>query len=360
MFGMNRNKPTREDLTARSAAPLLPEISTHRLDEHLADLRWSADGNFLAAMPGVGRILVCDADGKIIVTLPGHDGGNGGIAWHPQRAALATYGQDAVIRIYEAPFIHVQLELQLEKGWAESVAWNPDGSLLAACVGKSLHILDGVTGALRQTFADHKTTICDISWNPKRLREIASVCDGGARMWRIGEEKAIGHFDWGGASLLVSWSPNGRWVATGDQTPSVHLYDTSRQHPLHIQGYETKVKALAWQDDGEWLATGGAPSITVWPTTGKKGPERATPIQLAGHIRDVQALDFQPGQPVLVSGGRDGLVLLWLPQSSPDPALIAQRESEITAVRWSPDGLSLAFGTADGEVAFCRLADGRS
>ena len=360
MFGMNRNKPTREDLTARSAAPLLPEISTHRLDEHLADLRWSADGNFLAAMPGVGRILVCDADGKIIVTLPGHDGGNGGIAWHPQRAALATYGQDAVIRIYEAPFIHAQLEFQLEKGWAESVAWNPDGSLLAACVGKSLHILDGVTGALRQTFADHKTTICDISWNPKRLREIASVCDGGARMWRISEEKAIGHFDWGGASLLVSWSPNGRWVATGDQTPSVHLYDTSRQHPLHIQGYETKVKALAWQDDGAWLATGGAPSITVWPTTGKKGPERATPIQLGGHIRDVQALDFQPGQPVLVSGGRDGIVLLWLPQSSPDPALIAQRESEITAVRWSPDGLSLAFGTADGEVALCRLADTRS
>lgn len=358
MFGMNRKKPAVEDeVSLRSAASLMPETWKNLLDEHAVDLRWSPDGTYLAAMPSVGRIGVFHGEsGEIVSLLPGHEGGNGGIDWHPECDTLATYGQDSVIRIYGAPFTAPPSEISLGKGWADRIAWNPDGSLLAATVGKSLFILDGVTGELRQTFADHKSTICDISWNPKRLREIACVCDGGARMWRVDEQKAIGHFDWGGASLIVSWSPNGRWVVTGDQVPSVHLYDTGRQHPLHIQGYETKVKALAWQSDATWLATGGGATITVWPTTGKKGPENATPIQLSGHIGMVEALDFQPGQPVLVSGGRDGIVLLWLPQEDTDPALIAQRESEITTVRWSPDGHSLAFATAQGEVTVCQLA----
>jgi WD40 repeat protein len=79
------------------------------------------------------------------------------------------------------------------------------------------------------------------------------------------------------------------------------------------------------------------------------------PIQLFGHLKEAQALDFIPGQPVLVSGGRDGMVLLWMPHRSTDPALIAQRRAEISTLRWSPDGRALAFGTAEGEVTLSRL-----
>ena len=306
-------------------------------------------------MPSVGRIAVLDAEGTVLSLLPGHPGGNGAIAWHPRHPLLATYGQDATVRLYEPPFTTPDRTLALEKGWADRLAWNPDGTLLAASVGKSLFILDSSTGSILHTFSDHKSTICDLAWNPKRLDEIATVCDGGARMWRLGTAKPFGHFDWGGASLIVTWSPNGRWVVTGDQTPSVHLYDTGRKHPLHIQGYETKVKALAWEGAGDWLASGGGSSITVWPCTGKKGPEGIKPIQLFGHLNDAQALHFAPGQPMLVSGGRDGLVLLWMPHRSTDPALIAQRREEITVVRWSPDGQFLAFGTASGEIVLTKL-----
>jgi WD40 repeat protein len=333
----------------------MPEVWTLELDDHVLDLRWSAQGDYLAALPSVGRILIFDAEGTVCARLPGHEGGNGAVSWHPQRPALLTYGQDAVVRIYEAPFTAPPRMMPMEKGWADRAAWNPDGSLIAACVGKSLFVLEAATGGVKHTVSDHKSTICDIAWNPKRPREIACVCDGGARMWRLGVAKPFGHFDWGGASLIVSWSPNGRWVVTGDQTPSVHLFDTGRQHPLHIQGFDTKVKALAWEGNGEWLATGGGSSITVWPCAGKKGPEGVKPIQLFGHLKDAQALDFIPGQPVLVSGGRDGMVLLWMPHRSTDPALIAQRTGEITTLRWSLDGRALAFGTADGEVTLSRL-----
>jgi len=338
-----------------SASRLLAEAWTVELEDYPLDLRWSVDSRWLAAPPSHGRILVLDREGGVVASLPGHPGGNGGVAWHPQRAALATYGQDARLRVYELPAATPALEIPLEKAWADRVAWNSDGTLLAACAGRTVFIAAAASGAIEHRLSDHKSTVCDIAWNPQRPREIASVCDGGARLWRLGEARPFGHFDWGGASLIVTWSPNGRWVVTGDQTPSVHLYDVGRSHPLHIQGYEHKVKTLAWEGDGAWLGSGGSASITLWPCTGKKGPEGAKPIQLFGHLKEVVALDFVPGSSVLASGGRDGLVLLWMPHRSTDPALIVQRRTEITAARWAPDGGALAIATADGDVTLCLM-----
>jgi WD40 repeat protein len=102
-------------------------------------------------------------------------------------------------------------------------------------------------------------------------------------MWRIGEAEPYARFDWGGASLLVVWSPDARWLATGDQTPSVHLYDFTRDYPLHIHGFETKVKAVDFSPDGQRLVTGGGSTVTVWNCTGKAGPEDTIPEQLRFH-----------------------------------------------------------------------------
>ena len=172
-------------------------------------------------------------------------------------------------------------------GWIERVRWSPDGSRLASALGKNLFILKP-DGEIAATFSNHRTSVSDFSWNPNSPLEIASVCGGGARMWRIGETEPFARFDWGGASLLVLWSPDGRWLATGDQTPSVHLYDFTRDYPLHIQGYETKVKAMDFSPDGKRLATGGGTTVTVWNCTGETGPEGTVPDQLKFHKGDVE------------------------------------------------------------------------
>jgi WD40 repeat protein len=135
----------------------------------------------------------------------------------------------------------------------------------------------------------------------------------------------------------------------------VHLYDTFAHYPLHIQGFDSKVKALAWQHDGTWLAVSGGAGVTLWPCMGKNGPEGANPVELTGHTRDVLALDFLPGGAYLASGAKDGKVLLWRPHSDTDSVVVAQRAHPVTALRWSPDGRALAFGTAAGELTIFRL-----
>jgi len=340
----------RVKLEMMSAAKLLPQTSATRLSDHCLDLRWSPDSTLLAAMPCLGQIELFSPAGERLAQLPEHPNGNGAIAWHPSGEWLLTYGQDAEVRIYEASFQGQPKVLTLEKAWAERAEWSPNGEHFAVALGKCVAVFtaDGLEEIYR--IPPQKSTICDISWNPSQPDEFASVCDGGVRLWKLGKAKPMSHFDWGGASLLSTWSPDGRWVVTGDQVPSVHLYDVKRKDPLHIQGYETKVKALAWEEAGAWLATGGGRLVTIWPCSSRKGPNGATPIQLSGHLGDAIALDFSPGGKGLVSGGRDGLVLLWMPQSTEAPALISHQEYEITRLRWSPNGQSLAVGTKNGDV----------
>ena len=130
-------------------------------------------------------------------------------------------------------------------------------------------------------------------------------------MWAFGEAEPFARFDWGGASLRAEWSPCGRWLVTADQTASVHIYDFTRDYPLHIQGYETKVRAMAFSADGKRLATGGSPVITIWPCTGKKGPEGVTPVQLDGHDGEVVAAAFSPKTGQLATGDGTGMVLIF-------------------------------------------------
>jgi WD40 repeat protein len=313
--------------------------------DHVLSLAWSE--NVLIVTPSTGIALLVNQDGETIAEFAGHGLGNGAAA--ARSDILATCGFDGRIQIYEIgdSKISPTRGIALGKGWIERVRWSPDCSRLASALGKTLFILKP-NGEIAATFSNHQTSVSDFSWNPKNPLEIASVCGGGARMWRIGETEPFARFDWGGASLLVLWSPDGRWIATGDQTPSVHLYDFTRDYPLHIQGYETKVKAMDFSPDGKRLATGGGTTVTVWNCMGKTGPEGTVPDQLKFHKGDVEAIAWSPTGEFLATGDIAGRMVFSDTKGQPVSAF--EDTEAICALAWRRDGKSLAVGDAGGRV----------
>lgn len=321
--------------------------------DHVLGLSWSQDGK-LAITPASGPIVVLT--NQTTLELPDHGLGNGAAVFHPEKPILATSGTDGQIRLFDSLRAFEPLcEKKIGKGWLERLAWSPDGAHLATALGKRLLILDEA-GRITHEFPGHKSSVCDFAWNPANPAEIASVADGGATMWRLGETAPFARFDWGGASLIAAWSPDGRWLVTGDQTPSVHLYDFTRDYPLHIQGYETKVKALSFNSPSRKLATGGGPLVTVWPVTGKTGPEGVVPRQLEGHTGDAVTLAYRRGRDLLASGGTDGRVILFEPESSTQPRANARLDSPVTALAWHPVESILAAGTESGTVRLFSVA----
>ena len=48
-----------------------------------------------------------------------------------------------------------------------------------------------------------------------------------------------------GINALV-WSPDGKWLVSGNQDPSVHLWIPADDIELHMSGYEGKVRHLSF------------------------------------------------------------------------------------------------------------------
>ena len=270
--------------------------------------------------------------------------GNGESAWFLDQPV--TCGFDGKVRTGSR-------EWSLGRGLIERVKASADGKFLGAAQGKALHIFDA-EGNDALSLRDLEASVVDFAWNPSRSREVATVGAGGATLWRLGQKKLFARFDWGGASLRVGWSADGRWLATGDQTPSVHVYDIPRDHPLHIQGFEGKVQALAFSKDSRQLATAGSAVVTVWPMTGKKGPDGATPIQIEGCESPAQALDFSSNGQLAIGDGAGTLLVITF-EKGQFRRKRSKFEGGISSLAWHPSLPLLAIGHEDGRVMLLSL-----
>ena len=170
--------------------------------DHVLSLAWSE--NMLIVTPSTGNVLMVNQDGKTIAGFAPHGLGNGAAA--ARSDILAMCGFDGRIQTYEIgdSKISPARGIALGKGWIERVRWSPDSSRLASALGKTLFILKP-NGELAATFSNHQTSVSDFSWNPKNPLEIASVCGGGARMWRIGRTQTL-------RTIRLGWSESSRLV----------------------------------------------------------------------------------------------------------------------------------------------------
>ena len=63
--------------------------------------------------------------------------------------------------------------------------------------------------------------------------------------------------------LVLAWSPDGKYIATGDQTDGAFLGHEDRPG-FAMSGYPDKVRGCRVDQRGRYLATGGGPIVCVW------------------------------------------------------------------------------------------------
>ncbi len=357
------------------------------LDDYVIDLAWAPDGALLAAASAGGPVsLFARADGARRHELPGHENGTNALAWIPsfQPSAfspelLATGGQDGAVKLWDAAAGQHTATVSLGSAWVEHLAWRPraepvearsqrpelrgqpeaanatppaspdqslTSGLLIAAAGKTLTALRA-DGSVAHRFKDAPKTISAVAWQPAGGCVAVSFF-GGVCLWDADDFVPQKEFVYANGIHALVWSPDGKWLVSGNQDPSVHLWIPEQDTELQMSGYESKVKELSFDHTSRWLATGGGKDCCIWDCAGN-GPEGREPAMLP-HDAKVCAVAFQHRHGLLATAAQDGVVQLWSPERKQPLRATVKMPAAATKLVWSPDDALLAIGSEKGIV----------
>ncbi len=350
------------------------------LDDYVIDLAWSPDGGLLAAASAAGPVwLFAATDGAKRHLLPGHDNGTNTIAFAPasetrnekretRNPLLATGGQDGAVKLWDAAAGQHTATAKLGTDWVEHLAWAPNpedgrqttegGPILAAAASRKLALINA-DGSIRHQFKPAPKTITALAWSPSSaLRPPASARApapvlavayfGGVCLWNSADFTAQKEYEYNNGIHALAWSPDGKWLVSGNQDPSVHLWIPAANEELHMSGYETKVKHLSFDHSSRWLATGGGRDACIWDCSGA-GPEGREPAMLP-HDEPVCAVAFQKTHGLLATASQNGVVMVWSPERKLPLRATVKMPAAATRLLWSPDDRFLAIGSEKGAV----------
>ncbi|MDR1281162.1 MAG: WD40 repeat domain-containing protein [Opitutaceae bacterium] len=327
-----------------------------QLDDYVIDLAWSPDGEQLAAASTAGPLALFDTGDGARSDLPGHDDGANCLAWHPAFPILASGGQDGSVKFWDTSTDQHIATASLGSGWVEHLAWQPAASTTPAlAAGRSLALLNA-DGSVRHTFEPAPRSLCALGWHP-RGHTLAAAHFGGIRLLAPDGDFGLRQefFYTKGIHALVWSPPDGRWLVSGNQDRSVHLWLPDENQEFHMSGYESKVKELSFDRTGRWLATGGGQDACLWDCSGA-GPEGREPLMFP-HGARVCAVAFQNAHNLLATAAQDGGVSLWNPERPQPLRANVKMPAAATRLVWSPDDSQP--GHRHGEGHYLRAQGGK-
>jgi WD40 repeat protein len=181
------------------------------------NLAWSPDGKYL--LGGATDYKLWRADGEQVFWLQGcaHCTPSWAMDWSPDSRLWAVGDESGNVEIYSNA--GEKIARVVDQSSVNSLAWSPDGQLLAGA-----------------------RTI----WSPK-----------GEYLYNLLDQASF-VYD-------VAWSPDGKVLATGGSDQMVHLWSADGKPSAALKGHMGEVLTLAWSPDGKILASGSKDgTIRLW------------------------------------------------------------------------------------------------
>jgi WD40 repeat protein/predicted Ser/Thr protein kinase len=324
----------------------------------IQSLPWSQDGSRLAAFSNGDEAWSWDARTGTVVPpprpgqraslpildrnslLPFDQGGNS------PTSRRATASASSTVRLSTAPGNTEILVLRGHTDHVHALSWSPDSTRLAtAAVDGMTRVWDARSGPLAWLVPWETTGMASIFWSPdsKRLAGVlGSVVE--VRDVRTQVGFTLRH---AGPVLALCWSANGAFLATADQSPSMHVWDCETGTESRTLSEDTTgVRALAWSPDGTQLASGSADGkVMIWDVQSK-----AAPRILPGNLVMVTALTWSPDGSRLAGAALSNATWVWDTRTGVQThtfrdgaAASAPGSTRPTSLRWSPDGRRLTL-----------------
>ncbi|MBD1925639.1 serine/threonine protein kinase [Trichocoleus sp. FACHB-90] len=236
--------------------------------------------------------------------------------------------------------------------WVRSVAFSPDGQLLASgSQDETIKLWQPSTGKEIHTLTGHFIRVSSVAFSPDGQILASGTCSLARtiKLWQPGtgnEIRTLGRwfsrdFSW---FNCVAFSPDGHLLASGSQDETIKLWQPVTGKQIRtLTGHSRWIYSVAFSPDGQLLASGSADkTIKLWqPGTGK---EIRT---LSGHSGSVSSVAFSPDGQLLASGSADKTIKLWQVSTGKEICTFTGHSNLVYSVAFSPDGQLVASGSED-------------
>lgn len=234
-------------------------------------IAYSPDGMRLVSASNDKTAKIWDmSSGKELVTLAGHSDVVIAVDWSRDGTRVVTGSQDQTVKIWDSHTGKVLTTFSEGKGAFYAVALNPDGTLVAASNIEDYQVFTGqmfvwdtatdkLLYAHKGGFADH------IAFSPDGSRLVLAD-SGSPTVLDPKTGKAILNLE--GAALSPFWiaySPDGTRLATADQNGTAVVYDaTSGKALLSLHVGSVDVRGVTFSPDGTRIATADDEAVRVF------------------------------------------------------------------------------------------------
>lgn len=289
-------------------------------------------------------------------TLAGHARLVTSVAWSPDGHMLASGGEEQVVRLWQVADWSSLRKLQGHTDWIMSIAWSPDGQLLAsASADRTIRLWRISDGRLLRTLSRHADKVTGVDWSPDGQMLASASADNTIRLWHSPDGRLLRTLQGHTAAVhKVAWSSNGKLLASASADKTVRLWRGTDGLPLRtLRDHTDEVNSVAWSPDGEVLASAGVDGvIRLW-----KMKDGTLLYTLQGHTHWVSSIAWRPDGQMLASGSSDKTVCLWRVSDGSLLHTLQWHIEGVSCVTWSPDGYMLTSASGDATVRLWHVVD---
>jgi len=302
--------------------------------------------------------------GEMVMQLSGHTSGVETVAYSPDGTLLASGGgyPDNSIRIWNAHSGELLRVLEGHASGVRYVSFSPDGkTLISNGWDAMLYLWDAETGQLKRSIDEHTSVVWSASLSPNGSLLATGGDEGFIRLWNLKTGQKLNTFNAHSSRVTsLTFNPGGTILIAGTDEPdfSVQLWDIITGERLKtFEGHTNFVQVMALSPDGKTLASGGAlgdNTVRIWDIT----KSRPSLHVIEEHTRSVKSLAFSANGQVLASGDGTGTIRVIDVTSGEIKQTMEGQTCSITALIFDPGTGYLVSGGCKGVIRMWNLKTG--